>query len=227
MTAAPHVGVRSVCCIVVIGFAGLLQSGHPHPAPQSRPAGSASNDTLLSAATIGGANAASTRLEAKWKAGRIQPPFKPLEAARFFMDQRLAPGDKELPLEHLRAQLQNVRVRQQQVALRSSSPSGGEPVWSSLGPRNIGGRTRAIVIDPNSPNIMYAAGVAGGVWKSNDGGAIWTATDDAMLNLAVTTIALDPTDSNVLYAGTGTAQAEAGRSRLASIRCLKRGSRRW
>ena len=50
---------------------------------------------------------------------------------------------------------------------------------------------------------MYAAAVAGGVWKTLDSGATWTPTDDAMANLAVGTLAMDPNDSNTLLAGTG------------------------
>ena len=203
MTAARYVRVGSVCCIAVIAFAGLLLSRHPHAAPQARLDHPALNNTLLAAATMDGAQAATARFGPNWKAERINPPFKPLEATKFFLDQRLAPGQTELPLEHLHNELADVRLRQQQLALRGATPPGGVLGWSWLGPGNIGGRTRTIVIDPNSPNIMYAAGVAGGVWKSTDAGASWNETDDAMLNLAVTTIAMDPTNSSILYAGTG------------------------
>ena len=34
-----------------------------------------------------------------------------------------------------------------------------------------GGRTRAIVIDPTGPNVMYAGGVAWGIWTFTDAGA--------------------------------------------------------
>ncbi len=45
--------------------------------------------------------------------------------------------------------------------------------WSELGPDNVGGRTRAILIDKNNPNIIYAGGVSGGLWKSVTGGSSW------------------------------------------------------
>jgi photosystem II stability/assembly factor-like uncharacterized protein len=50
---------------------------------------------------------------------------------------------------------------------------------------------------------MYAAGVAGGVWKSVNAGASWTASDDFMANLAVVSMAMDPNDSSRIFAGTG------------------------
>ena len=75
--------------------------------------------------------------------------------------------------------------------------------WTNLGPGNIGGRTRALVIDPNTPDTMYSAGVTGGVWKTIDAGENWLPLNDMMVNLAVTSLVLSPTDSNVIYAGTG------------------------
>ncbi|MBI3890905.1 MAG: hypothetical protein HY303_05190, partial [Candidatus Wallbacteria bacterium] len=73
--------------------------------------------------------------------------------------------------------------------------------WSSIGPGNIGGRTRALAAASSS--VVYAGGVAGGVWKTTDGGQNWVALDDSMANLAVSCLALDPKDASVVYAGTG------------------------
>jgi hypothetical protein len=75
--------------------------------------------------------------------------------------------------------------------------------WTALGPGNIGGRVRALAIDPVDTNIWYCGGVAGGVWKSTDAGASWQNLDDFMANMAVTTIAIDPNDHTTIYAGTG------------------------
>jgi BNR/Asp-box repeat len=75
--------------------------------------------------------------------------------------------------------------------------------WLSLGPGNIGGRTRSLVGHPKNANVLWAGSVGGGVWRTDDGGQSWQPVDDFMANLAVTTIAIDPTNPNVLYAGTG------------------------
>jgi photosystem II stability/assembly factor-like uncharacterized protein len=50
---------------------------------------------------------------------------------------------------------------------------------------------------------MYAAGVAGGVWRTVNGGGTWTPLDDLMANLAVVTMAMDLTNPDIIYAGTG------------------------
>jgi len=44
--------------------------------------------------------------------------------------------------------------------------------WKPLGPGNVGGRTRTLVIDPDRPSVMYAGGVSGGVWKTTSGGEL-------------------------------------------------------
>jgi len=75
--------------------------------------------------------------------------------------------------------------------------------WVSLGPGNVGGRTRALVIHPAQPQRLWAGSSGGGVWRSNDGGTSWEPVDDFMANLAIPCLAMDPTDPRVIYAGTG------------------------
>jgi hypothetical protein len=75
--------------------------------------------------------------------------------------------------------------------------------WQWLGPGNIGGRTRAIVIHPTQPQRMLAASAGGGVWFTENGGARWDPVDDFMANLAVCCLAIDPSRRTVVYAGTG------------------------
>jgi hypothetical protein len=75
--------------------------------------------------------------------------------------------------------------------------------WEWLGPGNIGGRIRGIVIDPGEPSRMWAASVGGGVWHTQDSGATWTTVDDFLGNLACACIAMDPSDPLTIYAGTG------------------------
>lgn len=75
--------------------------------------------------------------------------------------------------------------------------------WTELGPDNIGGRVRAIAVNPTDPNIVYAGSVSGGVWKTTNGGTSWRPLKDFMENLAVCAIVIDPANSSIIYAGTG------------------------
>ncbi len=75
--------------------------------------------------------------------------------------------------------------------------------WSALGPGNIGGRVRAIVINPTNSNEILIGSVSGGIWKSIDGGVSWTAKSDSLDVMAIGSMLIDPTNTNVVYAGTG------------------------
>jgi photosystem II stability/assembly factor-like uncharacterized protein len=77
------------------------------------------------------------------------------------------------------------------------------PFWSALGPGNIGGRVRSIVIDPANSSIILAGSVAGGIWKTTNGGTSWSPKTDGGDVLPISSMVVNPTNSNVVYAGTG------------------------
>ena len=72
--------------------------------------------------------------------------------------------------------------------------------WSALGPGNIGGRIRSILIRPSNTNHILVGAVAGGIWKSTDGGSSWTAMKDDGNPLSIGSMV---NDGDVVYAGTG------------------------
>ena len=63
--------------------------------------------------------------------------------------------------------------------------------WELRGPRNEGGRTRAIAVDIQDDNIMLAGGVTGGVWRTTDNGASWIKTTDPAQIHSVSSIVQD------------------------------------
>ena len=80
--------------------------------------------------------------------------------------------------------------------------------WTERGPNNIGGRSRAILVDKRDPtgNTVFAASVSGGIFKTTNftsALANWTVVDDHMANLAVTVLIQDRNNLNIMYAGTG------------------------
>jgi hypothetical protein len=91
-----------------------------------------------------------------------------------------------------------------------SAPAGsGAPLtpsaWESIGPTQIGGRTRALIINPGNGDILYAAGADGGVFTSSDAGLNWAVLGESSMpqNLAVNSLAYVVDAGDVLYAGTG------------------------
>jgi photosystem II stability/assembly factor-like uncharacterized protein len=75
--------------------------------------------------------------------------------------------------------------------------------WEWIGPGNIGGRIRTILFHPTNPNTIWIGSVSGGIWRTDYGGSTWYPVDDFMANLAVTSMVMDPTNTNVMYAATG------------------------
>jgi len=78
--------------------------------------------------------------------------------------------------------------------------------WWEMGPKNVGGRTRALFPDLYYPNKLWAGGVSGGLWYCNDASVsspVWFKKNDFFDNLAVTTIAQDPVNKQYMYFGTG------------------------
>jgi photosystem II stability/assembly factor-like uncharacterized protein len=76
--------------------------------------------------------------------------------------------------------------------------------WRQIGPFR-GGRALAIEGVPGEPDTYYFGAVAGGVWKTIDGGANWTPLFDKEPISSIGAIAVAPSDHNVVYAGTGEA----------------------
>jgi uncharacterized repeat protein (TIGR01451 family) len=181
------------------------------------------------------------------RAARSERTDQPDQAVKAELEARLPKGTKELPIERYfeakeqikqmprystatgallpseaetgegDADLLASRAQVSSPSLDAGSTSGVLGTWQPLGPGNVGGRTRALIVDPVTPNTMYAAGVAGGVWKSTNAGASWTPLNDFMANIAVTCLAFEPGNSSVIYAGTGEGFFNADRVQGAGI----------
>ena len=143
----------------------------------------------------------------------------PTDAAGALHFRRVQMQDEkgEIPpdgLEKARQQVTLMKAAQRKrlEALRKSGKqpplgtqaAGIEPnSWTWRGPGNIGGRIRSIVINPTNPNNMWVGSVTGGIWRTFDGGNSWFPVNDFLANLAVSAMAINPSNPSVLYAGTG------------------------
>ncbi|MFH1298116.1 MAG: hypothetical protein ABIJ04_12765, partial [Bacteroidota bacterium] len=84
--------------------------------------------------------------------------------------------------------------------------------WRPVGPKNLEYQTNGLVsavyvdtVSDKNNNTIYIGSNSGGIWKTNDGGINWqNVTDRSFLPcIGIWDIQGDPTDGNVLYAGTG------------------------
>ncbi len=76
--------------------------------------------------------------------------------------------------------------------------------WRGIGPYR-GGRVLAVAGVPGQPDTYYFGAVAGGVWKTTDGGVSWTPLTDHTSITSIGAIAVAPSNHNVIYVGTGEA----------------------
>jgi len=76
--------------------------------------------------------------------------------------------------------------------------------WRSIGPYR-GGRVLAVTGVPGDPYTFYFGSVAGGVWRTTDGGLNWQPLFDKESVSSVGAIAVADSNHNVIYVGTGEA----------------------
>ncbi|HYE87597.1 MAG TPA: hypothetical protein VEA16_14645, partial [Vicinamibacterales bacterium] len=109
--------------------------------------------------------------------------------------------DRTLPSAQPQARVW--RTGDRVVSMFERTAAGVLDAWTPLGPGNIGGRTRVVRFHPTVHTTLFAAGVSGGIWKSDDNGITWRPTGDGLTNIAVNALAIDPSRPEVMYAGTG------------------------
>ena len=66
-----------------------------------------------------------------------------------------------------------------------------------------GGRVLAVAGIPGDPQTYYFGAASGGVWKSSDSGAHWTPLFDKEAIASTGSVAVAPSDPNILYVGSG------------------------
>jgi photosystem II stability/assembly factor-like uncharacterized protein len=76
--------------------------------------------------------------------------------------------------------------------------------YREIGPFR-GGRSLTAAGIPGDPNIYYFGATGGGVWKSTDGAMTWQPIFDDQGTSSIGSVALAPSDPNVVYVGTGEA----------------------
>lgn len=132
---------------------------------------------------------------------------KSFNRERWFFEQRMYPNNFIPDGVYQKAQDEKAKLR--------SDNGFSHPMvnWVNLGPTpgyyfsygNISSRIVTVKFDPVNPNIIYVGAAYGGVWKSTDGGLNWTSKSDYEVSLSSGALAIDPTNTNIIYYGTGEA----------------------
>jgi len=170
----------------------------------------------------------------------IPPPPRSPIAEDLFEDRKSAIGTEEDPAARQRYFFEMLKnpetgsippgIRAKEIEYANTLPQQGGPYthafrtqltnWESLGPFNIGGRTRAVAIDVSNEKIFMAGGVSGGMWRSENEGIKWELVTTPENLHSVTCVAQDTRNgkTGTWYYGTGEIQGNSARAPFAPYR---------
>ena len=118
-------------------------------------------------------------------------------------------AQRSLPYATIPPGKQLAAVEATQAARLKNQDHAKSIVWAEAGPTNVAGRITDIAVHPTQPNTVYVGAAAGGVFKSYDGGNSWTPIFDDVGTPSIGAVTIDPSNPDVLYVGTGEANAAA------------------
>lgn len=97
--------------------------------------------------------------------------------------------------------------------------------YRHIGP--VGNRVTSVAGIPGDPHVYYVGAASGGIWKTEDGGIRWRAIFDEQDVQSIGSLAVAPSDPNVIWAGTGEAFIRSNISIGAGIYKSTDGGKNW
>ena len=98
------------------------------------------------------------------------------------------------------------QIKEDTFTLEDVSLSG--LAFRSIGPAVTGGRIIDIDVNPNDHSEYYVASGHGSLWKTVNSGVTFEPAFDGQPSFAIGAVAIDPTNSNVVWVGTGENNAQ-------------------
>ncbi|MBI5214140.1 MAG: T9SS type A sorting domain-containing protein [Ignavibacteriae bacterium] len=88
---------------------------------------------------------------------------------------------------------------------RSDRQTNAAGIFEPLGPLDLQGRSLSVAVNPQNSNTIYLGSASGGLWRSNTMGLEhdWWQVPLGHPALGISSIVIDPLDTNVMYLGTG------------------------
>ena len=142
------------------------------------------------------------------------PATKTEEAARFH------PSAKGMPAAP------RLAGYERRLAMEKASPFAGLR-FRNVGPEVQGGRIVDLDVPKSRPGTLFVAFASGGLWRTDNRGGSWTPLFDHESSMSLGAIAVGDADGNVLWAGTG--EANASRTTYAGTGVFKSvdGGKSW
>ena len=144
--------------------------------------------------------------EAYWAGKTLEKGkgFKQFKRWENYMKPRVYPsGDITLPSKTL------ANYKQWEADLAAAGiPKSTTGNWTFVGPTGKptgggAGRLNFVRFDPTNTNTIFVGAPDGGLWKTTNGGTSWTTNTDQLSIIGVSDVAIDPTNSQIMYLATG------------------------
>lgn len=129
--------------------------------------------------------------------------MKQYERWRWMAQQRLDENGRSPGAVAMWKNYQLIRAQKQQKNIGDA--------WEPVGPidvpfANYGsgiGRVNVVAFDPDDPLTLWAGSPSGGLWKTMDGGNLWTTNTDMLTNLGISDIVINPDNPSEMYIASG------------------------
>ena len=139
-------------------------------------------------------------------------PDNPAARQHWFLSQRAYPLNHIPAGARMRARQQvNAKLQNEAQTIGVQGPLAGTS-WVQMGPQptNTGyaypttsGRVSALAVDPTNSSTVFLGAAEGGVWKTTNGGSTWSPMTDTQATLSIGSIAIAPSNHEIIYVGTG------------------------
>jgi len=153
-------------------------------------------------------------------ADRVSTPKGPDQLPNDWMDRQ-----RSYPHGLIKAESYRSAMRQARTLHASASRSIVN--WEFAGPLNIGGRITDIEMPANSNSVIYIGAASGGIFKTTNTGASWVNVFSEAATLWIGDLAIDPNNPQVIWAGTGEANASSQSVRGDGIYKSVNGGETW
>jgi photosystem II stability/assembly factor-like uncharacterized protein len=143
-----------------------------------------------------------------WKGKKITKGqgYKQFKRWEWFWESRLLPnGEFPSPTINIDEYQKYYASYSSKNSLRPLSSDNWEFKGPAISPGGYYGlgRLDCIAFHPTNKQIFWVGSPSGGLWKTTDGGSTWATNTDGLPVLGVSDIAIDPTNTNIMYIATG------------------------
>ena len=136
--------------------------------------------------------------------------YKPFKRWEYFVEQRVYPSGDISLISNTWNNYEAFRLSN--AANKSAAVAGG--TWTAMGPLGPmtgsasglaakAGRDNFVTFDPTNPTSYWCGTPSGGLWKTTNNGSTWSTATDFLTVIGCTDLAIDPTNTNIMYLATG------------------------